>query len=170
MSYNDCQWILGVRGIRDVFLFDCVLIGWQVMESCLEYRQISDIRHTKSQILNVSHLVLQLSNPLKPGIKSRMSDQQLNYPPGVRLILDVLRNIDFVCQLVWLKYEYCNINVLLFIRKRTMHRKKLRLYVVTRLLRWTLRTRKLDLRIYDIFALCGWSWMAWLMAMGYIFL
>ena len=38
------------------------------------YRQISNISHTKSQTLHVSHLVLQLSlpNPLKPGIKSKM--------------------------------------------------------------------------------------------------
>ena len=39
-----------------------------------EYRQVSNIRHTKSQNLNVSCLVLQLSlrNLLKPGVKSRM--------------------------------------------------------------------------------------------------
>ena len=38
------------------------------------YCKISNIRCTKSQHLNVSHLVLQLSllNPLKPGVKSRM--------------------------------------------------------------------------------------------------
>ena len=38
------------------------------------YRQVSNIRRTKPQTLNVSCLVLQLSlsNPLKPGIKSRM--------------------------------------------------------------------------------------------------
>ena len=38
------------------------------------YHQTSDIRHTKPQKLNVSHLVLQLSfpNPLKPGVKSGM--------------------------------------------------------------------------------------------------
>ena len=38
------------------------------------YRQISNIRCTKSQNLNVSHLVLQLSLGiiLKPGVKSRM--------------------------------------------------------------------------------------------------
>ena len=38
------------------------------------YRQISYISRTKSQNLNVSHLVLQLclSNILKPGVKSRM--------------------------------------------------------------------------------------------------
>ena len=60
------------------------------------YRQVSNIRCTKSQNLNVSRLVVQLSlsNPLKPGVKSRMkmsleqrrqamlqlhlSDQQIN--------------------------------------------------------------------------------------------
>ena len=38
------------------------------------YRQIFDIRRTKSQDLNVSRLVLRLSlpNPLKPRVKSRM--------------------------------------------------------------------------------------------------
>ena len=38
------------------------------------YRQTSDISRTKSHNFNVSRLVLQfsLSNPLKPGIKSRM--------------------------------------------------------------------------------------------------
>ena len=38
------------------------------------YRKISNIRRTKSQNLNDSRLVLQLSvpNPLKPGVKSRM--------------------------------------------------------------------------------------------------
>ena len=38
------------------------------------YRKISNIGHTKSLNLNVSHLVLQLSfpNPMKPGVKSRM--------------------------------------------------------------------------------------------------
>ena len=41
-----------------------------VLHAC----QISNISHTKSQSLNVSHLVLQLAlpNPLKPGIKTRM--------------------------------------------------------------------------------------------------
>ena len=40
----------------------------------LMYRQTSNISCTKSQNLNVSHLVLQLSlaNPLKPCVKSRM--------------------------------------------------------------------------------------------------
>ena len=39
-----------------------------------EYRQISNIRRTKSQNINVSRLVLQLSLPslLKPRIKFRM--------------------------------------------------------------------------------------------------
>ena len=38
------------------------------------YRKISNIRRTKSQNLNVSRFVLQLSspNPMKPGVKSRM--------------------------------------------------------------------------------------------------
>ena len=38
------------------------------------YRKITNIRRTKSQNLNDSRLVLQLSlsNPLKPGLKSRM--------------------------------------------------------------------------------------------------
>ena len=39
-----------------------------------DYRKISNIRRTKSQNLNVSRLVLQLSlsNPMKPGVKSKM--------------------------------------------------------------------------------------------------
>ena len=43
-------------------------IYWQT------YRKISNIRRTKSQTLNVSRLVLQLSlpNPMKPGVKSKM--------------------------------------------------------------------------------------------------
>ena len=43
-------------------------------EIAVSYRQISNIKHTKSQNLNVSHLVLQLSlpNPIKSGVKSRM--------------------------------------------------------------------------------------------------
>ena len=42
--------------------------------SIIMYRQISNTRRTKSQILIISRLVLQLSllNPLKPGVKSRM--------------------------------------------------------------------------------------------------
>ena len=38
------------------------------------YCQTSNIKHTKSQNLNVSHLILQLSfsNLLQPGVKSRM--------------------------------------------------------------------------------------------------
>ena len=40
----------------------------------LYYRKTSSISRTKSQNLNVSNLVLQLSllSPLKPGVKSRM--------------------------------------------------------------------------------------------------
>ena len=38
------------------------------------YRKISNIRRTKSPILDVSRLVVKLSspNPMKPGVKSRM--------------------------------------------------------------------------------------------------
>ena len=38
------------------------------------YRKVSNIRHTKSQNLNASRLILELSlpNPLKPGVKLRM--------------------------------------------------------------------------------------------------
>ena len=38
------------------------------------YRKVFNIRRTKSQNLNVSRLILQLSlpNPLKPGVKLRM--------------------------------------------------------------------------------------------------
>ena len=39
-----------------------------------EYRPISNIRRAKSQNLNVSHVILQLSLPksIEPGVKSRM--------------------------------------------------------------------------------------------------
>ena len=71
------------------------------------YCQISNISHIKSQKLNVSHLVLQLTlcNILKLGAESRMnmwleqrrkamlqlhlSDQQILMPTKVRLILEV---------------------------------------------------------------------------------
>ena len=41
----------------------------------IHYRYTSNIKHTKSQKLNVYRLVLQLSlpNPLKPGVKSRLN-------------------------------------------------------------------------------------------------
>ena len=44
------------------------------LEDGSTYRPISSIRCTKSHNLNVSHFVVQLSlsNPLKPGVKSRM--------------------------------------------------------------------------------------------------
>ena len=52
------------------------LITTNIMFSALEqtYRKISNIRRTKSQNLNVSGLVVQLSspNPMKPGVQSRM--------------------------------------------------------------------------------------------------
>ena len=47
---------------------------WHIEDFDLKYRKISNIRRTKSQNLTDSPLVLRssLSNPLKPGIKSRM--------------------------------------------------------------------------------------------------
>ena len=50
---------------------DAIFVDGQLQE---EYCKISKIMHTKSQNLNVSRLVLQLSlpSPLKPGVKSRM--------------------------------------------------------------------------------------------------
>ena len=67
-----------------------------------DYRQISNISCTKSQTLNVSCLVWQLplTNPLKPGMKSRMKMGDapttsewsiILLPTRVRLILEVLR-------------------------------------------------------------------------------
>ena len=47
-------------------------IHWST--SGINYRKISNIRRTKSQNLNDSHLVLKssLPNPFKPGVKSIM--------------------------------------------------------------------------------------------------
>ena len=49
-----------------------------------KYRQTSHISHTKSQNLNVSRLVLQLSlsSPLKQGVKSKMEDVVGAVPTG----------------------------------------------------------------------------------------
>ena len=46
--------------------------NWSTL--CLIYRQVSNIRRTKSQHLKDSRVVLRLSlpNPLKPDVKSRM--------------------------------------------------------------------------------------------------
>ena len=48
--------------------------NWSCYKGFLLYRQTSNISGTRSQNLNNSRLVLQLSlhNPLKPGVKSRM--------------------------------------------------------------------------------------------------
>ena len=80
---------------------------WQVIG--FDYRQVSNIRRTKSQHLNVSHTVLRLSleNPLKPDIEVENEDVVGAAPTGdapttsewstsllptkVRLILEVLR-------------------------------------------------------------------------------
>ena len=51
-----------------------IILEWKPESIITRYRQTSNISRTKSQTLNVSCLVLQLSlpNPLKPGVKSRM--------------------------------------------------------------------------------------------------
>ena len=41
----------------------------------INYRKSSSTSGTQSQNLNVSRLVLQLSNPLKPGVKPKMKMQ-----------------------------------------------------------------------------------------------
>ena len=48
--------------------------GHHITQFLLIYRQVSNIRRTKSQHLKDSRAVLQLSlpNPLKPDVKSRM--------------------------------------------------------------------------------------------------
>ena len=45
-----------------------------------DYRQISNIRRTESQNLNVSRLVLHLFLLLTPGVKSRMSRHAMLQP------------------------------------------------------------------------------------------
>ena len=67
----------------------------------LKYRQTSSVSRTKSQSLNASCILLQLSSldPLKPGIKLRMTGaapttselSTILLPTKVRLILEVLR-------------------------------------------------------------------------------
>ena len=51
----------------------CYMYVWEPVSNIIKfmYRQISNIRHTKSPNLNVSHLILQVSlcNLLKPGVK-----------------------------------------------------------------------------------------------------
>ena len=64
--------------VRKVLLCKLFSVIWMwiryILEVPLKYRQTSDIKCTKSQNINVSRPVLQLSfpNPLKPGVKSRM--------------------------------------------------------------------------------------------------
>ena len=45
--------------------------SWEILSTILNYGKISNISDTKSQNLNDSRLILQLSlpNPLKPGVK-----------------------------------------------------------------------------------------------------
>ena len=74
---------LPVTVSQDLFILSFVDVGLQGRCTCrlcwsaddwTSYCEISDIRRTKFQNLNISRLVLQLSlpNPLGPGVKSRM--------------------------------------------------------------------------------------------------
>ena len=58
-----------LQSLRELLIADEAI--WWGMGIC---RKPSNIKHTKSQNLNESHFILQLSlpNPLKPGVKSRM--------------------------------------------------------------------------------------------------
>ena len=51
-----------------------ITYAWLLTQLIPRYCQTSNIRHNKSQNLNVSHLVLQLSlpNPLQPSVQLRM--------------------------------------------------------------------------------------------------
>ena len=68
---NMCKLLYIINDDHPWWLRTLMCNQYQAKES---YRKISNIRHTKSQNLNVSRLVLQLSlpNPMKPGVKSRM--------------------------------------------------------------------------------------------------
>ena len=57
------------------FIIEVVTVSNLWLHSEMDmYRQVSNIRRTKSQHLKDSHTVLRLSlpNPLKPDVKSRM--------------------------------------------------------------------------------------------------
>ena len=59
---------------KNIFLKEDILILPGLYQWKSQYCETSNISHTKSQNLNDSHLVLQLSllNPLKPDVKLRM--------------------------------------------------------------------------------------------------
>ena len=64
--------VASVKPLRTCMLYSK---GESRATHCSTYRKISNIRRINSPNLNVSRLVLQLSlpNPLKPGVKSRMT-------------------------------------------------------------------------------------------------
>ena len=68
-----------MKTIEDVETFDLIERAKSILvtvsaELRKKYRKSFNIRHTKSQNLNESRLVLQLPlpNPVKPGVQSRM--------------------------------------------------------------------------------------------------
>ena len=69
VHYNLCDAITTVK------LLCWLPMAWRPFGEYLTYHQTSNISRTKSKKINASRLVLQssLSNPLKPGVKSRMT-------------------------------------------------------------------------------------------------
>ena len=75
------------------------------------YRQVSNIRRTKSQHLKDCRTVLRLSlpNPLKPDVKSRMTTSEWStilLPTRLRLILETLRYVKFIHLFIYLFIFY----------------------------------------------------------------
>ena len=75
---NDCEWVSNAKFYyvpkQSVGQWCGIDLSLSSMKKNFNYRKTSSISRTKSQNLNVSNLVLQLSllNPLKPGVKSRI--------------------------------------------------------------------------------------------------
>ena len=66
-------WVLVLPGYQQPWYWPCRVNGTLFsMRENFNYREISNISRTKSQNINVSHLVLQLSlpNPMKPGVRN----------------------------------------------------------------------------------------------------
>ena len=78
ITYPCWNWIWSVleKWIPGRVMLTCKCL-FQINSQQYSYQKTSSISRTKSQNLNASRLVLQLSlpNPLKPGVKSRMKMQ-----------------------------------------------------------------------------------------------